>query len=143
MVDILHGFPVAAPPEQVFAAVSSPEGLDSWWTNRCVGAPSQGAEYELYFGPGYDWRARVSRWQPRAELELEITAADTDWTGTRVGFSLEKWDQGTWGRFWNSGWAKANKHHRRSSFCWTMYLRQLRRYVERGETVAYQERFDA
>jgi uncharacterized protein YndB with AHSA1/START domain len=143
MVDILHDFPITAPPEQVFAAVSTAEGLDSRWTKRCVGEPAQGAEYELFFGPGYDWRAKVSRCQPGAEFELEITSADSDWTGTRVGFSMEPRDGGTWVRFWNSGWAEANAHHRRSSFCWAMYLRQLRRYVERGQTVAYEDRFEA
>jgi hypothetical protein len=31
---------------------------------------------------------------------------------------------------------------RRSSYCWAMYLRILRRYLEHGETVPYERRLD-
>ena len=61
MADILHEFPIQAPPARVFQAVSQPEGLDRWWTKQSSGRPEPGMEYQLSFGPGYDWVARVSR----------------------------------------------------------------------------------
>jgi hypothetical protein len=33
-------------------------------------------------------------------------------------------------------------HYRTSSFCWAMYLRLLKRYVEHGEVVPYEKRLD-
>ena len=64
---------------------TTPGGLDEWWTQRSSGEPKEGAEYELWFGPEYDWRARVTRCVPDVEFELQMTRADADWTGTRVG----------------------------------------------------------
>jgi uncharacterized protein YndB with AHSA1/START domain len=143
MPDILHDLPVAASPARVFRAVSAPEELDRWWTRRASGPPVEGAEYELWFGPRYDWRARVTQClRPRA-FELELTRADADWLGTHVGFTLEERDGGTEVRFHHTGWPEENAHYRVSSFCWAMYLRLLKRHVERGESVPYDQRLDA
>lgn len=143
MADISHDFPIKASPRQVFQAVSTPAGLDTWWTKRSSGEPTEGSEYNLWFGPEYDWRAVVSRYVPDSEFELELTSAHDDWRGTRVGFSLEAKDGVTQVRFHHSGWPEANDHYRGSCYCWAMYLRLLRRYLETGETVPYEDRDSA
>jgi uncharacterized protein YndB with AHSA1/START domain len=141
MPDIFHDFIVKAPAQKVFQAISTPQGLDAWWTKRSSGEPRLGAEYELGFGPGYDWRAVVSRCVPGAEFELEMTQAHEDWQGTRVALDLEQKEGFTQVRFLHSGWP-ANEHYRASCYCWAMYLRILKRYVEYGETVPYEQRLD-
>ena len=143
MPDILHDFPIKAPLEQVFRAVSTAEGLATWWTQRSAGTPLHGAEYELGFGPGYEWRATVTRYVPNSEVEFEMVHADSDWTRTRVGIQLEPRECGTWVRFSHRGWPTANEHFRVSSCCWAMYLRVLRRSLEHGESVPYDDRLDA
>ena len=104
MPDIFHDFVIKAPAQKVFQAVSTPQGLDAWWTKRSSGEPKRGAEYELWFGPGFDWRAVVSRFVPAAEFELEMTKADEDWLGTRVAVDLEQKEGLTQVRFRHSGW---------------------------------------
>ena len=143
MADVNQELPIQATRRQVFDAVSSPAGLDVWWTKTSTGAPVQGSEYQLGFGPEHQWRARVTHAVQDAEFELELTRADADWTGTRVGFRLT--DQGGTTRleFRHTGWPAANQHYRVSCHCWAMYLRLLRRHLEHGETVAYEVRLDA
>ena len=143
MPDINHQFPIDAPPEKVFEAVSSPTGLDAWWTLKCDGRPEQGSEYLLYFDPEYEWRSVVSRYMPDNEFELEITEAQEDWLGSRVTFVLERKNDKTEVRFSHTGWPEANDHYKISSFCWAMYLRLLKRYIEFGEIVPYEKRLDA
>ena len=140
MADIYHDFPIAAPAARVFEAIATPEGLDAWWTERASGRPELNAEYELYFGEGYDWRARVSRCRAPFEFELTLTRADAEWAGSRVGFTLSEANGRTQVRFHHLGWPDASEHYRISSFCWAMYLRILRRNIEYGETVAYTDR---
>ncbi len=142
MADIVHQFPIKAAAGQVFAAVSTPAGLDTWWTKRAAGEPVEGAEYELGFGPGYEWRAVVARCVPQAEFELRLTSAQEDWLGTRVGFQLDEQNGVTQVRFQHLGWPEANEHYRGSCYCWAMYLRLLKRYVEFGEIVPYENRLD-
>jgi hypothetical protein len=55
MPDIFHDFPIEVSPDRVFEAISTPRGLDAWWTKKSSGRPAEGGEYELWFGPQYDW----------------------------------------------------------------------------------------
>lgn len=143
MADILQDFPIAARAADVFAAVATPAGLNQWWTLRSSGSPSTGSGYELDFGPGYHWKARVVACVPDTDFELELTDATRDWMHTRVAFHLEPRGEQTWVRFSHRGWPEAEEHYRISAHCWALYLRILRRYLEHGETVPYAERLSA
>ncbi len=142
MPDILNDFPIKAPIDDVFRAVTLPKGLDEWWTKQSKGIPILGSAYELWFGPEYDWRARVTKCSPPKAFELEMVGAGTDWVGTRIGFELEAADGGTQVRFYHVGWPESNAHYRISCHCWPMYLRILRRHLEHGESVPYELRLD-
>jgi uncharacterized protein YndB with AHSA1/START domain len=142
MPDIFHHFPIKASRHAVFNAVSIPAGLDSWWTMTAAGDPAEGSEYQLGFGPGYDWRAKVTRSVPNTEFELQLTGADADWQDTRVGFALAEKDGVTDVSFHHLGWPEGNEHYRISCYCWAMYLRVLKRYLEFGEIVPYEDRLD-
>lgn len=142
MFDILHDLPIKASPARVFEYFSTPQGLDQWWTLRSKGTARLGEEYELWFGAGYDWRARVTACVPDVEFELEMTHAMDDWMGTRVGVTLKPTGSGTEVSFHHSSWAEATPHFRTSSCCWAMYLRILRRHIEYGEVVPYDERLE-
>lgn len=143
MADILQDFPIKASPGRVFDAISSPEGLNLWWTLTCAGRPRAGAVYELGFGPDYQWAANVTKCRTRVAFELTLTRADEDWTGSRVGFNLSPLDEGTRVQFYHRGWPHRNAHYRTSGHCWALYLRHLRRYLEHGEVVPYDDRLDA
>lgn len=142
MPDIFHNFPIKGSANNVFEAISTPRGLDSWWSKTCVAEPARDAEYKFGFGPGYNWRATTSRWSPNSEFELTLTDADDDWSGTRFGFKLKESSGVTEVSFHHLAWPQANEHYRISCFCWAMYLRLLKRYVEFGEVVPYEDRLD-
>jgi uncharacterized protein YndB with AHSA1/START domain len=143
VADILQEFTVKASPDRVFDMFAKPEGLDRWWTKSSSGQPTTGAEYRLFFGPDYDWRAKVTRSVPGAAFELRMTDAHQDWCGTCVGCDLEPdGNSGTRVRFYHTGWPTQNDHWRISCYCWAMYLRLLRRYLEHGELVPYEQRLD-
>lgn len=143
MPDILQDFVIKTEPGRIFAAVSTAEGLNQWWTETCAGQPALGGTFELGFGTDYQWSAVVSACRPGVQFELTLTRADTDWIGTRVGFDLSPASGGTQVRFSHRGWPMVNDHYRVSSHCWALYLRLLRRYLERGETIPYADRLDA
>lgn len=45
-------------------------------------------------------------------------------------------------RFYHTGWPTENAHWRISCYCWAMYLRVMRRYLEHGDIVPYENRLD-
>jgi uncharacterized protein YndB with AHSA1/START domain len=143
MADIIQQLTVNAPREKVFQLMANADGLTHWWTKSSTGEPTEGAEYSLDFGPGYLWRGRVTRCVPDTSFELEITEAHPDWMNTRVGCELSRVkDNVTRVRFWHTGWPTENEHWEISCYCWSMYLRIMRRYLEHGEQVAYENRLD-
>jgi uncharacterized protein YndB with AHSA1/START domain len=142
MVSILHEFTIKAAASRIFECMTTPPGLDQWWTQYSSGEPGLGAQYSLGFGPEYDWEARVTQYVKNQEFELELVEAADDWLGTRVGFRLLSLGDHTQVSFRHTGWKEETHHFGTSSFCWAMYLRVLRRYIERGETTPYEQRLD-
>lgn len=142
MPDIFHDFPVFRPVDEVWTAVTTPAGLDAWWTDRSRGNAVLGSTYELWFGPDYDWRALVTQCEPKRVFELEFTIASDDWIGTRVGFLLEGRGDQTQVRFHHTDWPELSEHFRISTYCWAMYLRIMKRWLEHGEVVPYRDRLD-
>ncbi len=142
MADIFHQFVINTLPEKVFEAISRSKGLDNWWTRSSSENPAPGGTYTLNFGPQYNWNAIVTIYQPDFFFELQMTEADLEWTGTRIGFSLKSRNGITGIDFYHTGWPAINDHYKISSYCWAMYLRILKRYVEYGEQVPYERRLD-
>jgi uncharacterized protein YndB with AHSA1/START domain len=140
--DIRFDFPVLAPVSAVYAAVSSAQGLNAWWTLTAEGEPRAGSSYSLHFGPAYEWRAEVERVTPDREIVFRMTDASADWLDSRVSISLAQRDAHTWVQFAHVGWTETSDHFRVTAFCWAMYLRLLRRYVESGEIIPYDQRLD-
>jgi uncharacterized protein YndB with AHSA1/START domain len=143
MPDIFYTFPIDAPVNKVFAGIATPEGLDAWWTKTSSGIPQIGEVYTLYFGPEYLWKAIVTKHQHNEVFELELTDAMPIWMGTKVGFTLTAKGSGTETAFYHTGWIGNTEHYRTSGFCWAMYLRILKRWLEHGETVAYEHRLNS
>ncbi|MEM9932201.1 MAG: SRPBCC domain-containing protein [Bacteroidota bacterium] len=141
MPDILHHFCIEASPDKIFEAISTVKGLNAWWPKACKIPHGPNGIYEFDFGPGYYWLGKVTKLAQDAAISWEMTEADGDWTGTKVGFQLiEKGEKGTVVEFFHTGWKDANEHFRRSSYCWAMYLRLLKGYVETEEIVPYSQR---
>ena len=84
MADIYLDFPIKSSPERVFEAISSPEGVSVWWSLSTKGIPDIGSIYELNFGPGYLWTAKVVACRAPSVFEWQLLEADEDWVGTKV-----------------------------------------------------------
>lgn len=140
MADIYHTLFIKAPITEVFFAVSSPVGLDLWWTDHSSGNPGKGESYSLNFTDDYQWGALVEEWDNNALITYRITLADDDWLDTEVSFRLSHSENKVRLDFEHRGWKKQNDHFRISSYCWANYLRILKRNLELGEFVPYDER---
>jgi uncharacterized protein YndB with AHSA1/START domain len=126
----------------VFEGISTSKGLDNWWTKSSEVNPRVGEVYTLGFGPQYIWKAVVTKYETDKEFELQMTEADADWIGMKVGFSLTQKDNNTQVNFYHTGWPQNNDHYKISTYCWAMYLRILKRNIEYGEEVPFEERLN-
>lgn len=94
---------VRATPEELFAAISTPEGILRWWHATTYAAPLvEGVSYESVLGDGrVATRGRVLRleapyrlvqtWQPVYSEDLASEPAGTlEWTVERAGEGLSR-----------------------------------------------------
>lgn len=140
MPDIFHTFQVKSTPTKIFAGFTTSAGLDNWWTKSSVEDPQYDGVYTLNFGPQYIWKAMVTLYKEFEEFEIQFTEADPDWVGTRMAITLTDKIEATEVSFSHTGWKENNGHFRTSAYCWAMYLRILKRYIESGEKVPYEKR---
>ena len=140
MPDIHHDLTLQATAEHTFTAITQPQEINRWWTLDCEGTPELGRKYRFYFGPEFDWSARVVEYSD-AVIAWEFTKADSDWTGTILRLQIARESGLTRLRFEHTGWPACNAHFRRSSYCWAQYLRLLKEYLEQGQVIAYEDRF--
>jgi uncharacterized protein YndB with AHSA1/START domain len=85
---------IAAPPQAVFEALGTAEGIADWWTAQVEGAVAAGETFRVRFGSGGWTDLRVDRLEPRA-IEWTCTGQDItqftptdEWVGTRMTFDL-------------------------------------------------------
>ncbi len=143
MHSILHDLWIDAKPIEIFKAISSPKGLNSWWTKKSDGIPEVGQIYKFYFNPEYDWRAEVIKSSSPHLIEWKFIKSDEDWNDTVLGFGIIPKDGSSHVKFYHKGWNSDNDHFRKSCYCWACYLRLLKRYIEHGEFVPYEHRDSA
>ncbi|MBT8281645.1 MAG: SRPBCC domain-containing protein [Muriicola sp.] len=137
---IYHDLSIAAAPEEVFRAVSSPEHLVNWWPLKCSGTPSVGNTYNFYFTEEYNWFGKVSHCEPHTLFCIRMTQSDPDWNPTSFGFEIEATEGGVRLHFFHKNWQACNSHFKTASFCWAMLLNGLQMYLEKGIVLPFEER---
>lgn len=140
MPDIHHRFTVNSPIQKVFETFCTPAGLNNWWSLECSGKPQLNETYRFYFGPEYDWNAKVIHVVEGKELTWQMTKAMDDWMPTHVGFKLQENNGVTNVYFFHKGWEKENEHFAITNFCWGQLLKGLKDYCETGANVPFEKR---
>lgn len=137
---IYHDVEIITSPDHLFHTITSAEGLEKWWPLHAVGIPAIGEEYSFYFSPEYDWRAKVIDCEANKFIEWKMIVADDDWQDTKLRFSIIERDHACILRFEHRSWGDINDHFRRTSYCWALYLRCLKDYIERSVILSYNKR---
>ncbi|MFY1575102.1 SRPBCC family protein [Verrucosispora sp. WMMD703] len=132
MLDILHRVGVTSDPEDVYAALTTVDGLANWWTTDTDGDGEVGGVLRFRFIPGgFDMKVLESR---PAELVLwEVVDGPEEWIGTRVRFGLKREDDFTIVLFRHEGWREPVEFMYHCSTKWAIYLMSLKQLVETGK----------
>jgi uncharacterized protein YndB with AHSA1/START domain len=90
---------LSAPPDRVYEAIATADGVRSWWTAGDV-AEEVGGVSRLSFGHGWI-ELRVEKLVPGREVEWACVAQHIEhfdptdeWVGTRIRFRMEPLDDG-------------------------------------------------
>jgi uncharacterized protein YndB with AHSA1/START domain len=136
MPDIMHLLKIKAAPERVYTALTTPEGIRSWWTREAeLDQRVGGAGVFSFYGGRFVTRVRVDELSPpvRVRWTTESTSSPGGWEGTSIAFDLRAEDGDTVLVFAHRGFAQANDGYARINTTWSYFLVSLQQYLETGE----------
>jgi uncharacterized protein YndB with AHSA1/START domain len=132
MVDILHRVGMkSASPDEVYAALTTIEGLSGWWATDTKGQTEVGGTLEFRFEPG-GFDMRVLELSPAERVRWEVIDGPAEWIGTTVRWDLKQAGDYTIVLFAHEGWKEPVEFMYHCSTKWATFLVSLKQLVETG-----------
>ncbi|GAA1622157.1 SRPBCC domain-containing protein [Catellatospora bangladeshensis] len=132
MVDILHQVGVTAPLDEVYRAVSTPEGLAGWWTVDTTGKSEVGEQLAFRFGELGGFDMEVLALDPAGHVRWKVVDGPPEWIGTEVDWRLKQRGAYTNVLFKHEGWREPVEFMHHCSTKWATFLLSLKELVETG-----------
>lgn len=132
MVDILHRVGIVSSPEEVYAALTTIEGLAGWWTTDTQGDGKVGGVLKFRFVPG-GFDMKVLELDPSRQVVWEVVDGPEEWIGTHVDWQLKQEDDFTIVLFEHRGWKEPVEFMNHCSTKWAIFLMSLKALVETGK----------
>jgi len=132
MADILHRIGVMSSPEEVYTALTTVDGLASWWTEDTQGGAEVGEVIRFRFEPG-GFNMLVLDARPRELVLWEVVEGPEEWIGTQIRFELKEEDGFTIVLFSHVGWREPVEFMYHCSTKWATFLMSLKALLETGK----------
>ncbi len=140
MASIKHYLLIKAPPEKVYKALTSTEGLRGWWTLEAKTDEQVGGVAEFIFGEHYHDKMRIINLEPDKKVEWECFEDDKEWIGTTFTFDLEEKDGDTILRFTHDNWKEETDFFASCNYHWGYYMQSLKQYCESGSGTPFSDK---
>ncbi len=138
MATIRHRVGIAAPQARVYEALTTVEGLSSWWTRDVKGDPHLGGTLQFFFGsPEPGAIMEVTALEPTQHVEWRCVGGADEWVGTTLTFDLTPGDDETVVRFTHAGWREPVEFMYHCSTKWAYFLLGLKGWLEGGEAAPW------
>jgi uncharacterized protein YndB with AHSA1/START domain len=133
MVDILHKVGIKSSSlDEVYQALTTLDGLSSWWTSSTQGESNVGGVLLFRFGAG-GFDMRVLELDPNKRVLWRVVDGPQEWIGTKVSFDLKQEGDWTIILFKHEGWKKPVEFMHHCSTKWGVFLLSLKSLLETGK----------
>jgi uncharacterized protein YndB with AHSA1/START domain len=131
MPDILHRVGVTRSPEDVYAALTTVDGLAGWWTRDTSGDEAEGGVLAFRFPVG-GFDMKVLTTEPATLVLWEVVDGPAEWVGTRVRFELKQEGDFTVVLFRHEGWREPVEFMYHCTTKWGTFLMSMKQLLETG-----------
>ncbi len=137
MRNIIHVLPIKADPETVFQALSTIEGLKSWWTGNVEGETKREAHITFRFVKGFNPVMKVLKMKQQ-QVEWRCVSGARDWLDAMIDFYIIPTDEGVKLKF-QQNYARLvdDDTYGVYNHNWGYYLDSLRLFCEEGTGKPY------
>jgi uncharacterized protein YndB with AHSA1/START domain len=135
VVDILHQIIIDAIPNKVYSAITSEQGLRSWWTTDVNGESKEGSI--LTFGcymRSVVFTMQIDKLSPYESIKWTCLGDPDEWKDTKLLWELRQNDnsQSTILTFSHNRWHSTEGDYKRCNTTWGHLMILLKGYVEKG-----------
>lgn len=117
----------------VYKAITTPEGIQGWWTTDCDVSTEIGGKHSFRFERMLFNSMEVTKLEPFKKVQWKCVEGWNEWQGTDVIFTLsENEDRGTDLLFEHKGLTPSLKCYKMCSQGWNKTLKSLKNYVDMG-----------
>ncbi|WP_273652572.1 SRPBCC family protein [Cellulomonas fimi] len=132
MVDIIHRVGMrSAALDDVYAALTTIDGLSAWWTTDTTGDPGVGGLLAFRFPQG-GFDMVVLEQEPGRRVVWEVVDGPEEWIGTTVRWELRQDGEWVVVLFAHEGWREPVEFMSHCSTKWATFLVSLKQLVETG-----------
>lgn len=134
MHSILHKITIEAQPEQLYQALTSQEGLSSWWT-RCDAGEKVGESNRFYFGPNGEHQVEMAINDLKPGSLVSWQCSNGPWQNTGAfDFKISSDERGAVLHFSHEGWPETDDFYQHCNAKWGYFLAvSLKSYLETGK----------
>jgi uncharacterized protein YndB with AHSA1/START domain len=132
MTDIKHKLTIKATPDIVYNAITTQQGLESWWAKQTVAKPEVGFVNIFTFGTAKN-EIKVTALERDKKAVWNVIHSAEEWNGTSIWFGLEGKDGKTILRFAHDGWRAETDFYAECNFAWGQFMMSLKSYCETGK----------
>lgn len=136
MFTICHQVGIKTDPVNVFSALSTAEGVSSWWS-KAEGDFEAGGEIRIYFGSTV-MILQVLQQNP-AKIAWQCVDVDPQWQDTHIIFELEEKGDQTFVHFRHEMWSEESELYAHCTTKWAVFLLSLKNLLEIGHGNPYPE----
>ena len=83
MSDIVQELTIEATPENVFYALTLPDGITGWWSNHVTAEPVVGSLTEIRFENGGVFQMEITDLEVGKKVHWRVRLSPHDWRGPR------------------------------------------------------------
>ncbi len=132
MADMQHEISIAASPEKVYQAITTPEGLRGWWTADSAADARVGSVAEFgFYNRATVFRMRIEELTPGKRVVWSCLGNDDQWKGTRLTWDIVPDKDGeTTLHFVHGGWRATTGYFASCNSTWGALMYRLKDYVE-------------
>ncbi len=134
MKKIIHVVHINKTANQVYKAITTAEGLSSWWSTQVTSEEKVGGMIDFTFRGDFNPDMKITMMIPPKEVGWECIAGHDKWQDNTFSFELEESNGSTQLKF--------TQHYTRElsdedygiyNFNWGYYLHSLKEYCETGQ----------
>jgi len=132
-MDILHRVGIASStPDDVYAALTTLDGLSGWWASDTQGDTTVGGVLQFRFEAG-GIDLKVVELEPATRVLWQVVDGPEEWIGTTVSWDLRKDGDYTIVLFTHQGWKEPVEFMHHCSTKWGVFMMSLKSLVETGK----------